>query len=389
MSFDPLSAACTDTPHALFRALREREPVCRVSSPPHLSGWYFFAYDDCLDLLKDAAGRVSKTPPGRPAARPNIVQIVNRHMLHSNPPAHGRLRALAEPLFDRTMLPAWEALVEAAVNQLVDALPARGTVDLVEAYAARVPAAVIAGFFESSEGVQLRQWAEAMGESVGLDTRIEQVRAPLMGLTAFLMQKLDAPGDGSRSFIELYRQAERSGKLARPESVANLALLLTAGYETAVSAMTNSVLALQQAGQWRALQRTEGLDRLIDELLRFDGPLKTASSRWAARPFVLRDKAIARGEQLFLVLASANRDSRAFERPDELDFSLKRRGHLGFGSGAHYCLGARVARMEMRHALTALARRYPGLQLAVPPEALRWKRSLLFRGLTALPVQLA
>jgi cytochrome P450 PksS len=127
----------------------------------------------------------------------------------------------------------------------------------------------------------------------------------------------------------------------------------------------------------------------IEELLRYDSPLETATERFACEDVTIAGVTIPRGEMVFAVVASANRDGGQFERPDTLDLVREPNRHLSFGQGVHYCLGAPLARLEGQIALNTLLSRMPDLRLAVPAEALRWRRGLVLRGLEALPVAFA
>jgi cytochrome P450 PksS len=166
-------------------------------------------------------------------------------------------------------------------------------------------------------------------------------------------------------------------------------LLLVAGHETTVNLIGNGTMAL--------LENPDQSDRLcadpamiqsaIEELLRYNGPLETATERYPREDVVVAGITIPRGELVLAVLASANRDERQFEHADRLDLSREPNPHLAFGYGVHYCLGASLARLEGQIAIATLLRRMPHLRLAVPPNRLRWRRGLVLQGLEALPVE--
>jgi cytochrome P450 PksS len=126
----------------------------------------------------------------------------------------------------------------------------------------------------------------------------------------------------------------------------------------------------------------------VEEMLRYDSPLPMASHRWARCNISIAGATIPQGEPIFAGIASANRDPQQFERPDVLDLTREPNRHLTFGQGIHRCLGAPLARLEAQIAFTTLLRRFPNLRLAVSRNDLRWQRSILLRGLQALPVEL-
>ncbi len=186
-------------------------------------------------------------------------------------------------------------------------------------------------------------------------------------------------------------QVEESGdQLNEDELVAMVFLLLVAGHETTVNLIGNGTLAL--------LEHTDQIERLrsepalvksaVEELLRHSGPLETATERYTREDVTVADVMIPRGQLVYAVLASANRDERQFANPDTVDIAREPNRHLAFGLGIHYCLGAPLARLEGQIAFETLLRRLPTLRLAVATNALRWRRGLVLRGLEALPVQL-
>lgn len=129
------------------------------------------------------------------------------------------------------------------------------------------------------------------------------------------------------------------------------------------------------------------LETGVEELLRYDGPVELATWRFATEELTLGGSRIAAGDPVLVVLAAADRDPERFAAPDTLDLSRTDNQHLGYGHGIHYCLGAPLARLEGQTALAGLLTRLPDLELAVPPEELRWRGGLIMRGLRTLPVR--
>jgi cytochrome P450 PksS len=165
-------------------------------------------------------------------------------------------------------------------------------------------------------------------------------------------------------------------------------LLLIAGHETTVNLIGNATLAL--------LENPEELNKLrmqpammpsaVEELARYDSPLELPNVRWARAELDIAGTTIPAGDPVFLSLTSANRDPAQFPSPDTLDLMRTPNRHLAFGQGAHYCLGAILARMETQIALSTLLGRLPEFRLAVPRGELRWRRSFVLRGLRSLPL---
>ena len=126
----------------------------------------------------------------------------------------------------------------------------------------------------------------------------------------------------------------------------------------------------------------------IEEFLRYDGPVETSTSRFASETLQLGGQTIAKGERVLAVIAGADRDNAQFADPDELDVARPNNPHFAFGYGIHFCLGAPLARLEGQIAISTLLKRKPNIKLAVKPEDLKWRPSLLLRGLQTLPVLL-
>ena len=184
-------------------------------------------------------------------------------------------------------------------------------------------------------------------------------------------------------------QAEEAGdKLSEHELVATIFLLLIAGYETTVNLIGSGALALLQHPEERErFARNPALaSSAIEEILRFTSPLDLASQRFAREDVTLRDVTISQGDVVVVVIGSANHDETQFSDPETFDITREPNKHLAFGQGLHFCIGAPLARMEGQIALMTLFRRFPDLRLAQEPESLRWRKSLIVRGLEALPV---
>lgn len=196
--------------------------------------------------------------------------------------------------------------------------------------------------------------------------------------------------DPREDLITALVQAEEAGdKLNEQELVATIALLLIAGYETTVNLIGSGALALIQGSQQREhFQQNPALTgSAIEELLRYTSPLDMASQRFASQDMTIGSVAISKGDVVVAVVGSANHDESQFPDPETFDISREPNKHLAFGMGVHFCIGAPLARLEGQIALTTLFRRFPNLRLARPAESLRWRKSLIVRGLEELPVE--
>ena len=189
--------------------------------------------------------------------------------------------------------------------------------------------------------------------------------------------------------LTMLLQVEEAGeRLSQEELYSMVLLLVVVGHETSVYLIGNMVLTLlQQRELWEQLAATPTLiPQAVEELIRYAGPVERATMRFAAEDVVLHGQTIRRGDAVSLVLAAAHRDPAAFTCPETIDFARSGNRHLGFGLGAHYCLGASLARLEARIALETLLTRLPALRLDTPAAALRWHTNPILHAVKRLPV---
>ena len=192
------------------------------------------------------------------------------------------------------------------------------------------------------------------------------------------------PGDDLLS--AMIAAADAEGRLSEDEIYANATFLMTAGHETATNLLSNAVLTLiRHPQEFERLRRDPALiPSAAEEILRFELPVQM-TPRTAVEDGVLAGRKVRAGDALLLFLGAANRDPARFADPDRFDIARADNRHLAFGYGAHYCLGAALAREELRIALAHLLRRLPGLELAA--EDIEWQATIDFRGPLALPVR--
>jgi cytochrome P450 len=188
---------------------------------------------------------------------------------------------------------------------------------------------------------------------------------------------------------DLIRAEEAGDRLTEDELLSMILLLLIAGHETTVNLISNGTLALlENPAQMEKLRaEPELIPRAVEEFARYYSPVDFANTRWTRSTVTLGGVEIPAGEPVLAAICSANRDEAQFKQADMLDIARDPNRHVAFGQGIHYCLGVFLARMEAQIAFTTLVERMPELKLAVPRESLRWRRSLLLRGLEALPVR--
>ncbi|MEV4346328.1 cytochrome P450 [Actinoplanes sp. NPDC049596] len=369
-------------PHPFYAALRRTDPVHLVTLPNGSRAWLVTRYEDAKRALSDP--RLSKQYPvvGLPA--------VSRHMLSADPPDHTRLRRLVSAAFTARRVEALRPRIEEITAGLLDdvARSGRDEIDLIDAFAFPLPIQVICELLgvPGEDRDDFRTWTNIIvaGPQPGVDHR-----GAVMALIAYIRELLvkRRRQSGDDLLAALLEVRDDQDRLTEDELTSMVFLLLIAGHETTVNLIGN--------GAWLLLSRPERWERLvagpsllpaaIEEMLRFEAPVETATFRIAVTDLTIGGRPVAAGDQVVVGLLAANRDDR-FDAPDEMRLDRENNPHLAFGHGIHYCLGAPLARLEGMVAFTRLAERFPGLRLApdVQPE---WRPGLLLRGLQRLPVR--
>jgi cytochrome P450 len=399
MRFNPLLPELRSNPHPFYRELRERDPFHRCHPA---DGWVLSRYDDVLAVLSDrdfsADERNQTRYPrlqrlNRLAGLPDPYETGLVSILRMDPPDHTRLRSLVNKAFTPRAIDRLKTRIESLVDELLTPLAKRARADLVAEFAAPLPVVVIAELIgvPAEDRDRFRAWSDDVVRLLGDGTleskhEGERARRELVGyFEAIVAERRAAPRDDLVS--ELVAAEEDGNRLAGQELYSILTLLLVAGNETTTKLIGNSLLALLRNQSQLELLREEPkrIGDAVEELLRYDGPVQL-TSRIATRDCELRGHSIRRGQQIVLLLAAANRDPAQFESPDRLDVTRREIRHLAFGHGTHFCLGARLARLETTVALEALISRFPNLREC--NERVEWSPNTVLRGPTRLPLAL-
>jgi cytochrome P450 len=353
--------------------------------------WLALGYHVVRKVLTDPRfSREAATRPGGPVVTP--AGLDPDHLTSMDPPRHTKVRQLMAKAFSVRTVEGLEPWIRRLVNGLLDGLAAQERpADLVAFLAEPLPIMVICELLgvPIDDRAQIRQWAGKLiadtaytpaeiGEAIG------QINAYLDELIAARRQ---APDGALISALISVKDA--GNQLTEAELTANIQLLLIAGHETTVSQIGNCVVTLFQHPRQASLLagHPERLPRAVDELLRHSRLLTSVPPRVATQDVPLADTVVRAGEAVFPLIAIANRDPDVF--PDPHRFDITRAGpapHVAFGHGAHYCLGAQLARLELQIALGSLLDRFPALAPAVDLADLEWKSGLFFRSVRALPV---
>jgi len=376
-------------PYPAYDAVRTDEPVRKVDMPDG-PAWMIFGHADVRAALADP--RLSKDwrytlPPEERAAAPGQFLPM---MILMDPPGHTRLRKLVSRSFTLRRMEALRPRVAEIAAQLLDDLPATGTVDIMAEYAFLLPVYVICELLgvPAEDRDDFAAWSNIMVDESTRDGAME-AGAKLHGyLTALIETKRQTPDDALIS--ALIQEVDDGDRFSESELVAMAMILLIAGHETTVNLVGNGVLALLTHPEQLALvkERPELMASAVEEFLRWDSPVHTTPTRFAAEDVEYSGVTIPARSLVLLSLASANRDPERFDDPEELKVDRDGAGHVAFGHGLHHCLGAQLARIEGQEAIGLLLARRPDIALAVDPDDLVYRRSTLIRGLKTLPVTL-
>ncbi|MBJ7340333.1 cytochrome P450 [Mycolicibacterium sp.] len=402
---DPANRA---DPYPVYRDILDRGPMVM----PERNLVVFSSFQDCGDVLRHPASasdrlkstvaqrEIAKGAQPRPFGQPGFLFL--------DPPDHTRLRKLAQQAFAPRRVKALEADITEMVTALLDEVADADHFDVIADLAHPLPVAVICRML----GVPISDEPEFSRASAllaqGLDPFVTftgevpdsfharmEAGHWLRGYLAGLVEQRRA--DPREDLISALIAAEEDGdQLTSEEIVATCNLLLIAGHETTVNLIANAILAmLRQPRYWTALgEDPDRASTIIEETLRYDPPVQLAG-RTAAEEMTIGDVGggqersdrgivtVPKGDTMMLLLAAAQRDPAAFDRPDVFDPDRENIRHLAFGHGVHFCLGAPLARLEARVALAAVTARFPNATLAGEPV---YKPNVTLRGLASLPV---
>ena len=307
-------------------------------------------------------------------------------------PEHLAMRKVVHTYFTPKSMEEWRPLVKSAIKELLDAAEERGNVDLMRDLAVPLPVLVIAEMMgvPESERPHIRMLAEKLlhigrGEPDRMRILTEGMQGMLDYVNPMVDERIVNPQD---DFISVLAGGEKSGVFTRHQVLVNTSLLLLAGHETTINLICNGTLAfMNNRDQWDLLKTdTQGMMvRATEEALRFDSPVKSIQ-RLASEDVEMRGKQIKKDERIRWFMSSANRDPNKFENPDTMDIARWPNPHVAFGSGVHHCLGATIARVEGQEVFSALAERYPNLELKTTQ--MEYQPSITFRSMKNLPVSL-
>ena len=386
----PLDQSFRVDPHPVLARLRAREPV---HYDQVINRWVLTRADDIEQVLRDRSMSVDP----RKANEGTFMRIFERFgefsMLFQDPPDHTRLRALVSKAFTARAVERLAPRIRAIIDELLGAVAGRDRFDVIEAFAGPLPVIVIAEMLgiDPADRHDFKRWSDAEAMSLNpLLTEDERAVADQAGeelheyLRRVLAERRARPRD---DLISAMMSVEEAGdQLTDSEIESMCELLLAAGNVTTTDLIGNGLwVLLRHPDQHQKLRDDPSLiANAVEEMLRFESPV-VQTARIPMRDLEIGGCPIRRGESVMMSLAAANRDPDRYREPDRFDVARTEIHHQSFGGGAHFCLGAPLARLETQLAIAALLERFPRLRLA--DERLEWRALPTFRGLSKLWVR--
>jgi cytochrome P450 len=365
MTYDFFSDQTRDYPFPLFHRLRDHDPVYETD----FGYWYVSRYDDVVALLRDTrltSGR--GVPDSLGVTGGPLREIMDTWLMALDGPAHRRARALVSRAFTPRAVASMRPDITAAAERIVDELAARGGGDVNELLSFPLPMEVTRLLF----GVDPATW------DAGITAIFDPARRSGEGWVSDMQRLCDFLADfvprwagaGTGLFTALKAPDEEGNVLGTQEQVANAVLLVTAGFETTMSLISNAVRTLLlHPEQLEALRANPALaSSAVDEVLRYEPPALW-TSRYATEDIDVHGTVIPRDANVLFSSVAANRDPARYPDPDRFDITRTDIRPVTFGGGVHSCIGAQLARVEVEIALATLFARLPTLRLVSPEDS--------------------
>jgi cytochrome P450 len=397
LALTPLDPVFRERPHEYLDPLRAKAPVLRDTAWNRL---FLTRFEDVKSVLGNRALAVDprKAPPESYHRRVVLGDLdpaqFEPSMLHMDDPDHKRVRGLVSQAFNQRAVEAFRPRIQAVADQLLDAVADRDGFDVVADFAAPLPTIVIAemlGVDPRDQG-RFKAWSDALAHVFNPRRTPEQdaeLAAAEIGLDGYFQQIVDARRKtrGSDMVSALVSAEESSDRLTEREIMGICRLLLVAGNVTTTDLIGNAMLALLRHPDElvKLRERPELIRNAVEEILRYDPPV-AQSGRLTLAPMRIGGEAVSEGESLTVSLLAAGHDPAVHRDPHRFDIERADTSHLAFGGGAHFCLGAPLARIEAQIGIAALLRRFPELSLD-PTVAVEHKRVPVFNGVAALRVR--
>ncbi len=359
-------------PYPIYAQWRAERPIWWADD---VQGWVLSRYDDVRTVLKDPENYSSQLDASRSQGTLALP------LLHDDPPRHTSLRAIVNRSFTSRVMKAIESDLEAVVEQLLDDIDTEGPVDIAESFTIPLPVALISHFlgipFERKD--DFKRWSDSLtatGTAKTMEERMPDILEMMDFFRGEIPKRRDNPGE---DLISKVVAAEIEGEALTEEVIVGYCqLLLIAGNETTTNLLSNLLhYVADHPDVWEALRADPGkIEAAVEECLRFDSPVHWIS-RIALSDAKFHGQKVAKGEAVYTVLGSANRDADHYDDPDTFRLDRPRSDHHTFGHGIHFCIGAPLARMEAKYAMLGMLKRFARIEHAEGRENERTHSSML------------
>jgi cytochrome P450 len=383
------------SPTAELREVRETDGVRTVTNSFGMQVYLVTRHEDIKDVLSDHERFSNARPPGfvvpgaPPISEGEQASARAGNLLSLDPPEHQRLRRMLTPEFTIRRMKRLEPRIVEIVDAQLDAMENAGPpTDLVENFALPIPSLVICELlgvpYDDREDFQRRS-ARQLDLSIPIPERLELQRQGRAYMASLVQRSRQQPGADILGMLV----REHGDELTDGELIGVAGLLLLAGHETTSNMLGLGALALLRHPEQLAAVRDnpDAVGPAVEELLRWLSIVQSAIPRITTTDVEIAGTPISAGQLVFVSLPAGNRDPDFIGTPEVLDIRRGAPGHLAFGHGVHHCLGAPLARMEMRIAFPALLRRFPNLALAENFEDVQFRSFHFIYGLKSLEVR--
>ena len=396
--YNPIRPGHRANPYRQYKSLREEAPVYLH---PRMHVWFLSRYDDVVATLRDPRFIANRTKSNAFQRRDPFTELppllregITKSLLMTDPPDHTRMRTLVIKAFTPGVVDGLRLRIQGLVDEQLERVAAAGEMELIQDLAHPLPVTVIAELLgvPVEDRVKFKSWSNRLRVLIdpitsfdGFDDAVVAFEEMVEYFLAFFADRRREPQD---DLVSALVAVEQDGeRLDETELLALVALILGAGHETTTNLIVNATLALlRNPGERKRLQDDPGLiESAVEEFLRYDSPVQ-ATDRVASETCEIDGHRIEKGLFVVTMLGAANHDPARFPDPERLDLSRDDGGHVSFGQGGHFCLGAHLARVEAQIAISSLLRRFPDLD--GPTEPAGWVPSLVLRGPTSLPLSL-